>query len=127
MPPSEIRWTRGRFEMEVPVWPDRRYSEIVLVGILPKVVRDRQIKVEIFDGATGRRTQAARARFDKTDYGNYVLPLTGPLARGIHRLRFTMGTWSPKALGQGSDPRELGFYLKALGLRATPLDHEIAK
>lgn len=115
-PPAEVRWTRGTFEAELPVWPGAPPREVVLWGALNKNIRERRIVVEITPNSGGRALRA-EATFPKSDFGPCVLPLPEPLAPGIYRFRFTVGTWSPKAAGQGGDARELGFYLDALQLR----------
>lgn len=115
-PPTEVRWTQERFAAELPVWPGTTVREVVLVGMLPALVRERAVTVEVTANATGRRFKA-QVIFPKSDYGEYVLQLPEPLASGVYRFAFTVGTFSPREAGQGTDDRRLGFFLHALGLR----------
>lgn len=115
-PPAEARWTRERFVAELPVWPGTPVCEVVLVGILPAAVRERTVAVEVTGGGHGMEFKTA-ATFAKTDYGEYVLRLPEALGAGVYRFAFTVGTYSPREAGLGSDDRRLGFFLNAIGLR----------
>ena len=115
MPPTEARWTREHFEMEVPVWPGTDYREIVMIGRLPEAIRNRRIAVTV-EG--GKGILKAQGNIESAKYGEHVLRLPEALRPGIYRLRFTVGTWSPKAAGMGGDARQLGFFLDGVGLRA---------
>lgn len=119
MPPSEARWTKGDFAIELPVWPGQNLHEVVLIGTLPEGLRDRVIKVEISDTASGRK-MVAQKHFDKKGYGEYALPLPEALSPGVYLMRFTVDTWSPSERGMGGDARRLGFFLDGIGLRSFP-------
>lgn len=118
VPPGEIRWSRGEFVAELPVWPGAPPREVVLWGRLNKNIRERRIGVEVTPSAGGRALHA-EAVFERDLSGAYVLRLPEPLGPGIYAFRFTVGTWTPKDFGLG-DPRQLGFYLDAIQLRPAP-------
>lgn len=115
-PSAETRWTRATFEAELPVWPGSAPREVVLWGALNANIRERRIALEVTPNAGGPPVRA-EATFPQSDFGPYALRFPAPLAPGIYRFRFTVGTWSPKAAGLGGDARELGFFLDALQLR----------
>jgi hypothetical protein len=108
---SASRWTGRVFSLDLPVWPDTQYRQVVLCGILPKAIEKRAIRVEVGG-------QQASQRFETQGYAEYVVRLPEPIPPGIRRVQITLEeTWSPAQSGQGSDPRRLGFFLDALGLR----------
>lgn len=97
-------------------WPGNRLREIVLLGMLPAAVRDRWIGVEVTECTTGH-TVRTREQFSITEYGEYVLRLPESMDAGLYRMPFTVGVWSPGGRGADGDSRQLGFFLKAVGLR----------
>jgi hypothetical protein len=118
MPPAMVRWTAQHFELEVPVWPDDRFQEVVLHGYYPAAIKDRRVRLRAQSDAAPGTVLSAERRIGTAQWGAYALRLPQALPRGRCRLSFELGgTWSPKASGQGDDPRKLGFYLDAVQLR----------
>ena len=118
MPPAEHRWTKGEFDLEVPVFPGEPCQEIILRGILPVAIKDRRVQVEVKTEGDATKTLSVECLIDSTDYGEHALRLPASIPVGVQQLHFKLGgTWSPKENGQGSDPRQLGFFLDGVGLR----------